>query len=337
MAHFVPLKVDGKRTEDLIRIFASQYWKHHGIPLDIISDRDSRFTSRLWQDFLKLVGVKARMSTAFHPQTDGQTERTNQILEIYLRAFVNYEMSNWEDLLPTAEFAYNNATSSSTGMSPFFANYGYNPAANNPPMGAPLNPGSRLYSHWMIDVHDNAKKHLTRSRQRMKDWADKRRTEAPVYEVGDLVMLNARHIRTKRTARKLDRKMLGPFKIEKVISPSAVQLCLPKNWRIHKSFHVSLIEPYRSGEQQSIDPAQVLREAESQSIESEDYTVDKICDSRSFDGHVKYLVKWENYPARRLWTWEPFEHFLGDEAKLMVKRFAADNPDKPRDDRVENC
>jgi transposase InsO family protein len=77
MAHLIPLKVDRKRTDDLIRIFAREYWRLHGIPMDIISDRDSRFTSGLWQDFLDHVGVKSRMSTAFHPQTDGQTERVN--------------------------------------------------------------------------------------------------------------------------------------------------------------------------------------------------------------------------------------------------------------------
>ncbi|CCE34844.1 uncharacterized protein CPUR_08783 [Claviceps purpurea 20.1] len=334
MAHFVPLKVDGKRTDDLIRIFATHYWKHHGIPLDIISDRDSRFTSQLWKDFLKLVGVQSRMSTAFHPQTDGQTERTNQILEIYLRAFVNYEMSNWEDLLPTAEFAYNNSTSSATTLSPFFANYGYHPNANNPSSGAPLNPGSRLYSHWMTDVHVEAKKHLERSRQRMKEWADKRRTEPPAYKVDDLVMLNARNIRTKRPAKKLDKKMLGPFRIDKIISPTAVQLRLPTSWRIHKSFHVSLIEPFRTGGERDIDPNEVLREAEA--IESEEYIVDRICDARSFDNNVKYLVKWEGYPARRHWTWEPFDHFLGDGAKLLLKKFAVDNPDKPSDDRIHD-
>ncbi|KAA8633036.1 hypothetical protein SMACR_09896 [Sordaria macrospora] len=197
-------------------------------------------------DFLKLVGIKSRMSTAFHPQTDGQTERLNQILEVYLHASVNYEMNNWEDLLANAEFACNNTISSSTGISPFYANYGYHPASHNPPDGAPRNPGSRLYAHWMTQVHDHAQKHLDRARQRMKEWADKKRTEAPVYEVGQLVMLNGKHIKTKRPS-KLDRKLHGPFKISQVISPTAVRLTLPKSWRIHDSFHVSLLEPYRAG------------------------------------------------------------------------------------------
>ena len=117
MGHFVSLQQDGKKANDLIRIFAREHWRLHGMPLDIISDRDSRFTAHIWKDLLKHLGVKPRMNTAFHPKTNGQKERLNT-LEIYLRAFVNYEMSNWEDLLPTAEFAYNNSTTIPLEMTP---------------------------------------------------------------------------------------------------------------------------------------------------------------------------------------------------------------------------
>ncbi|RAL63904.1 hypothetical protein DID88_003092 [Monilinia fructigena] len=326
MAHFVALKIEGKKTEDLIRIFARTYWRLHGVPTDIVSDRDSRFTAGLWKDFLKLVGIKSRMSTAFHPQTDGQTERINQILEIYLRAFVNYEMSNWEDLLATAEFAYNNSTTTSTGLTPFYANYGFHPAAHNPTVDPPRNPGSQVYSHWMTQVHEEAKEHLEKSRERMKAWADKRRMKAPEYEAGQLVMLNAKNIKTKRPAKKLDKRMLGPFKIQKVISPTAVRLTLPKGWRIHNSFHVSLIEPYRAGNQVPPDPDQVLRKADP--IEPE-YYVQEIMDSIDTEGDVKYLVKWQGWPAKKHWTWEPYDQFDGEGAKAMVTAFHQRQPLKP--------
>lgn len=335
MAHFTPLKVGEKRTEDLIKIFAKVYWKVHGIPLDIVSDRDSRFTAHLWKDFLKLVGIKSRMSTAFHPQTDGQTERLNQSLEIYLRAFVNYEMSNWEDLLPTAEFAYNNAPSTATGMTPFFANYGYHPAAHNPPLPTDKirNPGSKLYAHWMIQVHADATKHLEKSRQRMKEWADKRRKEAPVYAKDQLVMLNGKNIKTKRPSKKLDKRMLGPFRIEKVLSPTAVRLTLPESWRIHNSFHVSLIEPYHTSDNQDPpDPVRILLDADP--IEGDEYQIDEIKDSIETEGHVKYLVKWQGWPARKHWTWEPFEHLTSDGAKAEARQFHQQNPGKPVDSRI---
>ena len=331
MAHFVPLQIDGKKTDDLIRLFAWHYWRLHGIPQDIISDRDSCFTSRLWKDFLKLVGIKPRMSTAFHPQTDGQTERTNQTLEAYLRAFVNYEMSNWEDLLPTAEFAYNNAPSASTGLSPFFANYGYHPSAHNPPAEPRArNPASQHYAHWMTQVYDDTRKRLEKSRVRMKEWADKRRNSLRTYAVGQLVMLNARHLKTRCPTRKFDHKMVGPFRVLSVISPMAVRLDLPKKWRIHNSFHVSLLEPYRTGLQEAPDPDQIMRDAEP--VEAEDYEIDEVKDSIYVEGDVvKYLVKWEGWPARKYWTWEPFEHFYHPEP---LSAFHRKFPDKPRDARV---
>jgi hypothetical protein len=94
MAHFIPLQKNGKTTEDLARIFAKEIWKLHGLPTDIVSDRDSRFTSTTWKAFIGTLGIKPRISTAFHPQTDGQTERLNQTIEAYLRSFVNHEMDD---------------------------------------------------------------------------------------------------------------------------------------------------------------------------------------------------------------------------------------------------
>ena len=127
MAHFIPLEQDKKNAEDLARIFAREVCRLHGLPRDIVSDRDSRFTSHTWKDFLSVTGIRPRMSTAFHPQTDGQTERVNQVLEAYLRPYINQEQEDWVDLLPIAEHAYNNLVTSATGMTPFYANYGRHP------------------------------------------------------------------------------------------------------------------------------------------------------------------------------------------------------------------
>jgi len=95
MAHFLPLPQNGKTAVDLAVIFAREVWKFHGIPTDIVLDRDSRFTSEAWQELLKILRIRPRMSTAFHPQTDGQTERLNQTIEAYLRAFISHEQDDW--------------------------------------------------------------------------------------------------------------------------------------------------------------------------------------------------------------------------------------------------
>ena len=128
-----------------------------------------------------------------------------------------------------AEFIYNNAQTSTTGITPFFANYGYHPLSYNPQTTNtyPVNPASKLYTYWMIGIYDQARKDLEVARKRIKDWADKKRKNPPAFAIGQLVMLNMRNIKTKRLAKKLDKKMLGPFWISKVISPNAMRLTLP--------------------------------------------------------------------------------------------------------------
>jgi len=244
MAHFIPLRE--KTAADLARIFAREVWRFHGVPTDIVSDRDSRFTSEVWQEFQKILGICPRMSTAFHPQTDGQTERLNQTIEAYLRTFVGKEQDDWTQLLPMAEFAYNNSVTTGNGISPFFATYGFHPRTMDPPneKDEPINPASMAYAHWMTKVHVEARKGLEAAQERMRRYTDPGRKTPPAYQVGDLVMLSGRNIKTRRPSKKMDHKNHGPFQVEKIISPLAVRLTLPRKWKIHNVFHVSLLEPY---------------------------------------------------------------------------------------------
>ena len=126
MAHFIPTRSNIDAPQ-LAKIFLQNILTKHGTPADIVSNRGKHFVSRFWALLCTLLGVRSNLSTAYHPETDGQTERTNQILEQYLRIYVNYEQNDWINLLPLAEFVYNNTTQSATGMSPFFANLGFHP------------------------------------------------------------------------------------------------------------------------------------------------------------------------------------------------------------------
>ena len=211
MVHFIPLRE--KTAADLAVAFAKEVWMHHGLPIDIVSDRDFRFTLDVWKEFLKLSGIRSRMSTALHPQTDGQTERLNQRIEVYLWAFVSKEQNDWVRLLPMAEFAYNNSTTMGNGMSPFCANYGFHPAAIDLASTEPLNPTSSVYAHWMHVVHDESRRGLEEVQERMHQYTDPARKEPPAYQVGDLVMLSRRNIKTHRPSKKLDHKNHGPFQI----------------------------------------------------------------------------------------------------------------------------
>jgi len=336
MAHFVPLQE--KTAQDLARIFSREVWRFHGTPTDMVSDRDSRFTSETGQEFLRILGTRPRMSTTFHPQTDGQTERLNQTIEAYLRAFVGKEQDDWASLLPMAEFAYNNSVTTGNGISPFYANYGFHPRTLNPPDQAeePVNPASAAYGHWMTAIHEKARKGLEAAQERMRRYMDPGRKTPPTYRVKDLVMLNGRNIRTRRPSRKMDHKNHGPFQVEKIISPLAVRLTLPRKWKIHNVFHVSLLEPYRTSEHRALpDPSKVLREADD--IEqSEEYDVEEVMSYRKQGRRVLYLVKWLDYPERKDWTEEPFDNFsVGGLEKL--REFHLRNPDAPRNYRLTDA
>src|SRR5271167_1048341 len=126
MAHFCPTTTQ-VTAEETAQLYLRHVFKHHGLPDDIVSDRGTQFLSKFTLRLLQLCDIKGNRSTAYHPQSDGQTERVNQVLEQYLRIFCDYQQDDWFKLLPLAEFAYNNAQHASTKTSPFYANYGYHP------------------------------------------------------------------------------------------------------------------------------------------------------------------------------------------------------------------
>ncbi|KAI1668825.1 reverse transcriptase [Pyrenophora tritici-repentis] len=131
MRHLIP--VTGLTTEELVDAFNSRVYCLHGTPDNIVSDRGTQFVSEFWRTLSDRLGIRLKHSSSFHPQTDGQTERVNSAVEQYLRAFMNFHQDDWVHWLPLAEFAMNNVISETTGVSPFFANYGFNPRLGTEP------------------------------------------------------------------------------------------------------------------------------------------------------------------------------------------------------------
>ena len=121
-----------------------------------------KFSGEFWESLCKSLGSKRKMSTAYHPQTDGQTKRTNQVLEGYLRNFVNYDQNDWYQLLPLAEYAYNNSKASAHKLTPFFANYGFHPQTQRMKERDVQNPGATMYTHWMQRFKIKQEKHLSK-------------------------------------------------------------------------------------------------------------------------------------------------------------------------------
>jgi len=193
MAHFIGLQ-ESPTAIEVAEAFLNEVWKLHGLPSEIISDMDAKFAGELWELLCKRLGIKRKMLTAYHPQTDGQTERVNQVLGGYLRIFVKYDQDDWYHLLPLAEYAYNNSVTTAHDMTPFFADYGYHAQTEWVKNREAQNPGANLYADWMQTLHQQARQSLERTTEAMGQYYDRKAKQQPDFKVGDLVMLNAKNI-----------------------------------------------------------------------------------------------------------------------------------------------
>jgi hypothetical protein len=259
MAHFIPTRTEATAIETA-KLFYERVWCVHGVSLDLVSDRDKLFTSAVWRRLCELWPMTQSMSTGFHPQTDGQTERVNRKLEEILRNYVTPDMSNWDELLAPVEFAYNNARSSSTGYSPFFLNYGRQPRV--PASAIVLERGNgykaevptveNFVGH-MEKLLSRAKECILAAQQRQKFYADRGRTPVQ-FKQGDRVLLATKNLRLKTEGvRKLLPKYLGPLEVVATYAPrpdapvTACRLGMPPELKVHPVFHVSLLHHYRDG------------------------------------------------------------------------------------------
>jgi hypothetical protein len=175
-AHFIPLAHPFTAFQVAVS-YMNSVFKLHGLPTAIVSDRDKVFTSHVWQELFKLLGTDLKMSSAYHPQTDGQTERVNQCLETYLRCFVNACPSKWSNWLPLAEYWYNTSYHSSLGKSPFVVLYGHEPRH----FGIDLSHTCQNedLQNWLQEralMQNLVRQHLTRAQNKMKANADKHRS-----------------------------------------------------------------------------------------------------------------------------------------------------------------
>jgi len=157
-------------------------WKLHGLPESIILDRGSQFVAGLMQKLNGMLGIRSKLSTAFHPQTDGQTEKVNQELEQYLRMFIDHRQEQWPEWLGTAEFAYNNKMHSSTKMSPFKANYGQDPRMGFEGRKKGKYQGAERFVEKMKEIQEEVKAALGKAQEEMKKYVDRKRAEVNDYK-----------------------------------------------------------------------------------------------------------------------------------------------------------
>ena len=325
--YFVPTAttIDAKETA---RLFHDVVFARHGMPKRIVSDRDTRFTSHFWRAFFDAMGTSLAMSTSYHPQTDGQTERVNRVLEEALRGYVGSLQLDWDLRLPSLQFAYNTAKHTSTGETPFFLNYGRHPLVPAGLMGLPPSssgyrqvPATADFLKELQVALSTATDSLVQSQARQKRLADMRRQDQE-YNVGDLVLLSTANLPMPRNlTRKLARLYDGPFEVLERIGQNAYRLKLPASVRLHPVFNVSQLRPYRQPTDKFpdrvVDPQPpVVVDGE------EEYEVEAVISHRdSRRGGAtrrQYLVKWLGYADLHN-TWEPVENL--DNAQEAINRY----------------
>ena len=325
MSHFIAC-VDTLSAEELSSIFLNNIFRLHGLPTDIISDRGTLFTSRFWKELMKQLQIKTNFSTAFHPQTDGQTERVNSILEQYLRVYVNYLQDNWFSLLPLAEFCYNNSEQASIKKSPFFANYSFHPSLHLSPLKDSSVPASFDLVSNLQEIHENIKSEIFLAQQQQEKYYNQHRKPTPDYNINDFVFLSTKNIKTLRPSKKLDHRFIGPYKVLEKIGSHAYRLDLPSSIKIHPVFHVSLLLPAQNSSLPDF-PNRVASPPPPVEVDGyEEWKVREIIDSRIHRGKLQYLVAWEGFPNSSDNSWEPEVNVRGNE---FVNNFHLRYPSKP--------
>jgi hypothetical protein len=280
--------------QEVAKLYYDNIYRWFSLPSKVISDRDPQFTSLFAKALAQQLGIKQNMSLAFHPQTDGLSERTNQWVEQYLCLTINSAQTDWSNWLGIATMVHNNHKNATINITPSEALLGYTPCLH------PMDPPPSLNQH----VEDRKQTALKRRAQAIEAInRTARQMPPPQFQTGQEVWLEAKNLQLPFQTPKLAPKRHGPFCITKQISPVAYQLQLPDAWKVHNVFHASLLTAYHKTPQHGpnyIKPPPELIEGEHK------YEVEAIVNHHLYGRKktLQYLLKWKGYPHADN-TWEP--------------------------------
>jgi len=276
-AIFIPTH-DTITSAELARLFVIHIFSKHGVLSHVTSDRGSEFVSHFFRSLGMALDMRLHFTSGYHLEANGQVEQTNQTLEQYLHVYCNYQQDNWSKLLPLAEFAYNNAPSATTGVSPFFTNKGYHPNLSVYPERDIASFRACDFVLDLNELQDTLKEEIAKAQRQYQPSADLRRQQLLDFQVRQSVFVRSQYFRTTRPSKKLSKKYLGPYEIIAQPSPQFFTLRLPDTMRAaHPVFHVSMLEPATPNTFQQCSkplPALVIID------EEPEYKISKIVDSK---------------------------------------------------------
>ena len=323
MVRYIPTTTTVDASQ-LAELFHTEIVCRYGMPDGIVSDRGSVFTSDFWSAICYHSKIKKRLSTAFHPQTDGQTERQNQVLEHYLRVFADEKQTNWAGLLSMAEYAYMNSWHTAIGTTPFHLMYGYHPEIRyeiEDDSAEGKVPAANDRIKQLQTLRDETAERLRSAIELHAKYYNKSHLPQE-YKVGDLVMLATKNLKQKRPSKKLSHKYVGPFRIVDKVGAQAYRLLLPSSYRIHNTFHVSLLEPYHlrasDATMDFMQPPELIDDDELWEVEE---IIDKV---RNHEG-VWYKVKWTGW-GEEYNQWLPNQELTN--ARTLTEKFDASAANK---------
>ena len=285
-------------VEGIASLFFRKVFLRFGLYTKIISDCGPQFASKFAKELGRILQYDLALSTAYHPQTDGETERINQEVETYLRIFCGNQPTTWANSITHAEFAHNHRPHSITGKSPFFLMMGYEPIALPTILPSTSVPAVELRLKELTAARDEALAAHELARQVM---ACRTRKPFSPFSKGDKVWLKAHNLKQQVTNPKFVPKREGPFTIIKVLSPITYELKIPKTWKIHPVFHPSLLSPYSENPVHGPNfpkPPPDLIEGE------EEYEIEKILHHCGTPSNHSFLIRWKGFSAEDD-SWEP--------------------------------
>ena len=211
-------------SANLTKLFVLHVFSKHGVPSHVTSNRGSEFVSHFFRSLGKALDMQLHFTSGYHLEGNGQTKPTNQTLEQYLRVYSDYQQDNWSDLLPLAEFTYNNAPSMTTGISPFFTNKGYHPNISVHPERELASGTAREFTIDLDELHTTLKEQIRTAQSHYQTSPDARRAPAPSFPTGSHAFVKAQFFHTTRPSKKLAEKYLGPFKVIAQVGTHSIML-----------------------------------------------------------------------------------------------------------------